>query len=238
MKYEELLQIYKPADVEFQLGSSIGMGVSLTSLDMLKLQNVMGGKTSFNWTTTTGTLSRNPDYINVSFTTTSMSPINTKDQDLTQLEQLLHLNIGGKNNTYEGKQIIIDSDRLILNAKDDYAFMFAKGGMSLSTQGELHFDSNSDIYAHSNTGIYLGIPENEEKESDQDYEPLVLGKKLVDLLEDLILVLKKLKVSTNVGDAYIDSDTQKELIAIQEKLPEILSRTAYVEGRNHEVSNV
>lgn len=233
MKYDELLQIYKPFDVEFQVGNSVGVGVTLTPLDMLRLQNVIGNTTNNNWSATTSTPQPNPSYINVSIATSSIEYTKSLSKDLAVIEQELNLDIGGKNNTFSNRQILIDSDRVIINAKDDYGMFFAKKGLAFASEDEIHFDSDTAMYVYANQGIYLGIPDKKQNEQDIEYEPLVLGDKLLDILQDLIIILKSLKVKTNVGSAYIDPDIQEKLVEINDRLPEILSTNAFIDGYSH-----
>ena len=69
---------------------------------------------------------------------------------------------------------------------------------------------------------------------NQNYEPLVLGVKLANLLEDLLVVLKNANIITPIGKAYFLEDTQWELASLAARLPEMLSTYAYVDGLSHE----
>ena len=42
---------------------------------------------------------------------------------------------------YIGKQVIINSDRLIFNAKDDSILLFSDKAIGFSTNGDFHFDT-------------------------------------------------------------------------------------------------
>ena len=44
-------------------------------------------------------------------------------------------------NNYIGKQVIINSDRLIFNAKDDSILLFSDKAIGFSTNGDFHFDT-------------------------------------------------------------------------------------------------
>jgi len=43
---------------------------------------------------------------------------------------------------YQGKQVIIDSDRLIFNAKDDSILLFSDKAIGFSTNGSFNFDTS------------------------------------------------------------------------------------------------
>ena len=73
---------------------------------------------------------------------------------------------------YTGKQIIIDSDRVTLNSKDDMTFLIAKKAVSISSGGTVNIDSEGMTIINS-PKIKLGL--NAE-------HPLVYGDTLVELL--------------------------------------------------------
>ena len=73
---------------------------------------------------------------------------------------------------YTGKQIIIDSDRVTLNSKEDMTFLIAKKAVSISSGGTVNIDSEGMTIINS-PKIKLGL--NAE-------HPLVYGDALVELL--------------------------------------------------------
>ena len=65
---------------------------------------------------------------------------------------------------YQGKQVIIDSDRLLFNAKDDSILLFAKQSIGFSTNGSIHFDTSDQKegdklskFVINSPNIYLGL---------------------------------------------------------------------------------
>ena len=84
---------------------------------------------------------------------------------------------------YTGRQIIIDSGRVHLNAKDDFILLMSKKSISLSSQGSVNIDSNSSFVVNSNR-IKLGMDAT---------EPLVLGNKLAVSLKKVGRILKQSK---------------------------------------------
>ena len=99
---------------------------------------------------------------------------------------------------YQGKQVIINSDRLIFNAKEDSILLYANEAIGFSTNGSFHFntgilDENKFIVNAPN--IYLGL----NYEGDLPYSPAVLGYELgeflgaddgvLSLLEDMIDII-------------------------------------------------
>jgi hypothetical protein len=76
---------------------------------------------------------------------------------------------------YKGDQAIINSGRVLLNAKDDSVFVFAKKSVGFSSAGSIHFNSDDSMIVNS-PKIYLGLNAT---------EPLVRGGRLADYLGDL-----------------------------------------------------
>jgi hypothetical protein len=63
-------------------------------------------------------------------------------------------------NTYQGKQVLINSDRLIFNAKEDSILLFSKQVIGFSTNGSFHFDTSQDdnsSFIVNSPNIYLGL---------------------------------------------------------------------------------
>jgi len=78
-------------------------------------------------------------------------------------------------NIYQGKQVIIDSDRLIFNAKNDSILLFSDKAIGFSTNGSFNFDTSDkqdSKFVVNSPNIYLGL-----KEGDLPTEPVLLGHK-------------------------------------------------------------
>lgn len=90
---------------------------------------------------------------------------------------------------YKGNQVIIASDRVVLNAKDDAVLIFAKKTIGFSSAGSIHFNSD-DVMIMNSPKIYLGLDAKEN---------LVRGQKLKKYLSDLNSVLIKVATSLSVA---------------------------------------
>tara|TARA_R110002167_G_scaffold173523_1_gene372086 strand:- start:392 stop:877 length:486 start_codon:yes stop_codon:yes gene_type:complete len=97
---------------------------------------------------------------------------------------------------YQGKQVIINSNRLLFNAKEDAILLFANKAIGFSTNGSIHFDTSdkkdgekaSKVIINS-PNIYLGLQYN----GDLPTEPAILGDYLGDIwLTDLLETLEGL----------------------------------------------
>tara|TARA_R110001592_G_scaffold16193_1_gene69171 strand:- start:13 stop:492 length:480 start_codon:yes stop_codon:yes gene_type:complete len=96
-------------------------------------------------------------------------------------------------NIYQGKQVIIDSDRLIFNAKNDSILLFSDKAIGFSTNGSFNFDTSDkddSKFVVNSPNIYFGL-----KDGDLPTEPVILGHKIQewmigdDLTEGLLDVL-------------------------------------------------
>ena len=112
---------------------------------------------------------------------------------------------------YVGRQIIIDSGRVHLNAKDDFIVLMSKKSISLSSQGSVNVDANASFIVNSNR-IRLGT---------EATEPLVLGNKLSLLLNKVGGILIQ---SNNVIKE--PTDGQGTIIPEIKELVQILSAAA------------
>ena len=93
-------------------------------------------------------------------------------------------------NLFQGNQVIIDSDRLLFNAKDDSILLFSNKAIGFSTNGSIHFDTSdkkegdeSSKFIINSPNIYLGL----DYKGEFPTEPAVLGDYLGDVwLDDLL----------------------------------------------------
>ena len=84
-------------------------------------------------------------------------------------------------NDYLGKQVIMNSDRLLFNAKDDSILLFSDKAIGFSTKGSIHFDTSSNKNSKlviNTPNIYLGL----KSDKNLPTEPAILGNELDDWL--------------------------------------------------------
>ncbi len=144
---------------------------------------------------------------------------------------------GGKVNDFAGSQILLNSDRIVINTRSNYLMLFGGAGVSIASPNSVHIDSDSDVTLFGEEGVFLGLPnkgEASKSTGDQDYEPLVLGDKLANLMEDLIVALRNATILTPAGSGFFKEDTLHALAQLQARLPEMLSTYAFVDGKSHE----
>ena len=76
---------------------------------------------------------------------------------------------------YQGKQVIINSDRLLFNAKTDSILLFSDKAIGFSTNGSFNFDTSDkkdSKFIVNSPNIYFGL-----KDGDLPTEPVILGHK-------------------------------------------------------------
>ena len=167
------------------------------------------------------------------------------------VSQLLSIDLASGKNNYKNKggQVLINSDRVVINSRTDYLMLFGGAGVAIASQGSVNIDSQQTVTLFGEQGLFLGLPnkgepydpntppapaERGDPTPNNEYEPIVLGIKLANILEDLIYALQQSITVTALGLGYFREDTQYELLSIKARIPEILSTYAYIEGISHE----
>ena len=131
---------------------------------------------------------------------------------------------------YNGNQIIIDSGRIMLNAKDDAILILGNKTIGLSSPGSINLDTDTSVIVNS-PKIKLGIG------IDSDH-PLVKGDVLVDLLNDWIEIfdigiINPLKKSLDTLGfeqtelQMVSTAFEKLTNVVQERKKFLLSNTTY-----------
>jgi len=92
-------------------------------------------------------------------------------------------------NTYQGNQVIINSDRLLFNAKTDSILLFSDKAIGFSTNGSFHFDTSSNEkeskFVINSPNIYLGLEYNNTLPT----QPAVLADDLIISLEEILDII-------------------------------------------------
>jgi hypothetical protein len=115
---------------------------------------------------------------------------------------------------YKGNQVIITSDRVTLHSKTDGVFLFGKGTVGLSSVQTINLDSKEKVLIDA-PKIELG------HKAESEGEPIVLGKQLVYMLQDLLIAIKQAATELQTNDP-IAAGTTLQLKA--EELIQLLNR--------------
>lgn len=154
--------------------------------------------------------------------------------------------------------ILINSGRVIINSKESQTIIAGAQGVALTSPTKVNIDADESVTIFGDTGVYLGIPgkgkpsksiiplpqdpkffkEGKKLKSfptgDVPYEPMVLGLKLINWLDDLLVVLKYQQNLTPVGYSTPREDTQWDFMALQTRLLELISTEIFIDGYSHE----
>ena len=88
---------------------------------------------------------------------------------------------------YEGKQVIINSDRLLFNAKNDSLLVYSNKHMAFSANNHIHFDTGDEgNFVINANNIHIGL----EGDKNSPAENAVLGNELEKILNDMCDMLE------------------------------------------------
>ena len=146
----------------------------------------------------------------------------TSGPDHIPLQTTLSTQNFPRNNNLFGNMIILNSDRLVLQAKGDPA-------AANSLQGCIHILAGDDIIMSAgdkivveSKKIFLGT------DSDVDPSPLAKGDEVVYILKDIITAIYGMAAVLSGDAGFIEfKTTMKQLDAILKGLPDIKSKTAF-----------
>ena len=107
--------------------------------------------------------------------------------------------------TYQGNQVLINSDRLVFNAKEDSILLYSDKAIGFSTNGSFHFDTSSDEneskFVVNSPNIYLGLEFN----NTLPEQPAVLGDDLISSLTDILEAISKVYQDIVFNISYVST---------------------------------
>lgn len=149
------------------------------------IRNGQGNRSEEGWSP----IIENPDIDNSSIYLTSTQKLSIINETFSKQENRGY-NVGSYKNSntslptsleqYSNSQILLNSDRIVLNSTSDNVVLNSQGGIHLSTPasiGNINLDSN--VVTMDSNFIYLG-------NQSVAIEPLVLGNRLLDTLRLLL----------------------------------------------------
>jgi hypothetical protein len=165
---------------------------------LIVIRNGQGSQTNEGWTPVVENI--NNDDSSIYITSTQNIPLNASSVSYVSYPDGQQPITPSK---YEGKQIVLNSGRLIFNSKEDHILLSSAKSINLNSKETVNIDTKKFITQADK--IFLG---NEE----QATEPLLLGDTTVNLLKDLLSALKSLSDTlktatgkTQSGPAILDS---------------------------------
>jgi len=129
---------------------------------------------------------------------------------------------------YQGKQAIINSDRILFNAKEDSILLFSDKAIGFSTKGNVHFDlgvnidevkegDNQNKFIVNSPNIYLGLQTN----GNLPIEPALLGNETQIWLNDLLTLIEDILDDISFKITFITTFPDKAT-ALNPNNPKIL----------------
>lgn len=119
-------------------------------------------------------------------------------------------------NEYSGNQLILTSDRLVLNAKVGDIILGSRNSLAFSANNEIHINAAGNMYFNVKDGstIKIGKSGTSIRKSEQ---PAVLGTNHLDLLEDILDLLVTFQVVTPNGEGQAGPDVAEKVSQIKNK---------------------
>jgi hypothetical protein len=126
-------------------------------------------------------------------------------------------------NSFEKDTVILNSDRVILNSKDDSVFILSKKTVGISAIDSVHFDvgligskDENNIFVINAPRIQLGLPENGESQH------IAKAESVIEFITDIIGAL----------DAFSSSLTQANALGVGVSgIPNISIAATTLKGR-------
>jgi len=132
---------------------------------------------------------------------------------------------------YVGNQIIIDSDRVTINCKEDMALILAKKAVGISADSSVNIDTKGTFVVNANK-IKLGIGDDSE-------HPLVKGDVLLDILKEITVSLSDASAFLknvpdaegfqNTGVRAAGSEFEAIVTKIENKLESLISKKNFTQ---------
>jgi hypothetical protein len=199
---------------EGRFGNSIRLGSTVTNANIPNnwssvgengspifiIRNGQGRLDTNSWEPTTENI--NNDKSSIYLTSTQQIPLNPA----SSIENSYAKSTKPENtNKYSGNQVILNSGRLVFNAKDDSIILGAKKSIHLTSNTSVNIDATNQV-AISSPKVYLGSAEGIE---GTQLQSLVLGENLNTVLGEIASFLGTLNIAfqtaTDVTGAPIAS---------------------------------
>lgn len=175
------------------------------------LRNGQGVQTDEGWIPTIEDI--NNDDSSIYLTSTQKIPLQSRAVEINQYFSYLDNGKPTTPNEYAGKQVILNSGRLVFNTTQDHLLLSSQKSIGFTAVESINFDTTNDIILQAGD-VYLG--------SKTATEQVLLGNTTVQLLNTLISELIKLTnalaIQTNpgpiLGTPLVPTNTQAALTNI------------------------
>ena len=129
-------------------------------------------------------------------------------------------------------QILINSDKVTINARKNNLTLSSLVNLDIGSGNNLTINTKNYTSIES-SNIYLGKQAKQKRDDGEQPEPLVLGIKLKELLEEMVSIIETLKVTACIAglSGPIDPITVQKITSMKNKLssPEFWSEYHFIE---------
>tara|TARA_R110002126_G_scaffold97983_5_gene227827 strand:- start:1496 stop:2473 length:978 start_codon:yes stop_codon:yes gene_type:complete len=185
---------------------------------------------------------------------TFTSGVTTTVKDSQAVSDMTGIDMDGRNvyTPTTGGSMFLNSDRVVINAKDDFAMFLGEKGVAIASPNRVNIDAGDTITLFGHNQVLIGLPNAGNKidpktttdkptpttvgdsRPDEKYEPMVLGIKLINLIEDFIYTVQNAEMAAAVGNGVFQPSTVANFELLKLRLPECISNYAYVDGISHD----
>lgn len=134
---------------------------------------------------------------------------------------------------YVSAQIILNSDRVVLNSKKDDVIIFAKTNIELNTQNIINLNADERIHLNTNNSIFLGAF------NSTPHQPALLGNNTIRLLQNLQRTLTTLGAKLQAASAVKEgspmpifntagAELLKDMKVMAKQLNDITSKRVFI----------
>ena len=133
---------------------------------------------------------------------------------------------------YNNNQILFHSDRITLNSKLDDIYLSSIKDIHIGTGRHLTISTNENLIVESKA-VFIGDPQ--KNENNRVMEPMVLGNKLLEVLQDTLSTLKEATALVQGVPVPLADSTgapksiAAKIVPIEQKLNSIISQYHYIE---------
>jgi len=134
-----------------------------------------------------------------------------------------------------GNQVLLKSDRVTIDAFGDSIFLSGRKGLIMGSGIKTIIKSHESVHLESKSiflgGNHQGELGEEPEMLDGEFEPMVHGQQLVDIIKGLIKGLKMITIPTMLGpQAAATIGILPSLIQAEQALQTVLSKKVFIEN--------
>jgi len=128
----------------------------------------------------------------------------------------------------EQNQVLISSERITLNSKLDDIYLSSNKDIHVGTKRHLTISTNENFIIESEN-VFLGNPLRDGEDRTEEFDRMVMGKKLQQVLKDILGLFKEIKVPTMLNAAGTPSLPLPSEQSVSTAIDKILSNKYFLD---------